>query len=216
MPNKFKKFLCTLLIRALSLITPTSATEEAAEPLHTASPHVALHPSPTPPTCWERGLATLPDWYNPCLGPIVTNIKHFDLDPYWVNNRSASFQEIYNEIEPCCAVGLSIGNICHPGKFVREARKLCIITRTQGEVEHRYDPFSNWCNNLCLLGGVATAVAGGSIIDTNLLLGCQLLSSGMGCCVISSGCLAFWCCLAKIHYGPASGGCLDYLRSTPE
>ncbi len=73
-----------------------------------------------PPTFWQTSLDSLPDWYHPCFGPIVTNIKHFDLDPYWVNNRSAVFQEIYGELEPLCS--LSIGGICHPGRIPRELR----------------------------------------------------------------------------------------------
>jgi hypothetical protein len=212
----YKKFLCMLFIGALSLITPTSATEEAAEPLHTgsgASPHVALHPAP--PTCWERGLASLPEWYNPCLGPVVTNIKYFDLDPYWVNSRSPVFQEVYGELEP-----LTPG-ICRQGKILRNLRKLCIVSRTVEGVEQRYDPFSNWCDNVGCIACCTLVPAGlGMLLSAPTIVvakaGLLLTIIGGSWCCLGTCSTAMKCCLAKIHYGPPSGGCLDYLRSTPE
>jgi hypothetical protein len=212
----YKKFICTLFIGALSFGTPTSATDETSEPLHTTSPTVAL----THSTCWERGLDSLPDWYHPCFGPVVTNIKYFDLDPYWVEHRSPVFQEIYTELEPFCS--LPPGGICHPGRLWREARKLCIVSRTIDGREQRYNPFSNWCDNV----GIATCL-------TVVPAGFGMYYLGAPASIVP--CIGYWgatvggiygglsiastavkCGLSKINYNPPTGGYLDYLRSTPE
>jgi hypothetical protein len=213
--NNCTNFLCTLLI-ALSVGTPTNAMDETSEPLHTTPPPAPLASH----TCWQTGLDSLPDWYHPCFGPAITNIKYFDLDPYWVNSRSPVFQEIYTELEPLCS--LTPGGICHPGRIPRELRKLCIVSRTVDGREQRYNPFSNWCDNVgmamcCTVVPAGLAMiygSGGAIIPIEVGLYLTIIG-GSWCCV---GCCstAVKCGLSKIHYDPPRRGLLGYIRSTPE
>ncbi len=108
-------------------------------------------PRTTPPTCMEP----FPAWYNPLLGPAVTDIRCLDLNPYWVNNRSASFQEVYLALEPLCITG-----VCLRGRLLREARKLCIVSRIHDGREDRYDPLANWCSHLGSLACLTMVPAG--------------------------------------------------------
>jgi hypothetical protein len=171
------------------------------------------HLVPTPPPGWERCLETLPPWYHPYYGPIVTNIKHFDLDPYWVDRRSPVFQEIYTELEPFC--DLSPSGICHPGRIPRELRKLCIVSRTYDGVEQRYNPCSNWCDNAGCIACLTIVPAGACVISSNPIVGQSLIGIGGSWCLAGSCATAVKCCLAKINYGPPPRGFLGYLRSTP-
>ncbi len=205
----YKKFLCALFIGVLGFVTPISAMEDGSEPLTRAGTSPTM--PHTPPTLGKRCLDTLPDWYHPCFGPVVTNIKYFDLDPYWVNSRNDVFKEIYEELESCC----SPSSICHPGRIPRELRKLCIVSRTHDEGEQRYNPFSNWCDNLGCAACLTMVPTGYAIMGVNLFASGLLMIIGGCWCCIGTGSIAMKCCLAKIHYNPPTGGCLDYIRSTP-
>ncbi len=205
--NMNKNFCYKLSICMISFCignTYINAAEEAYEPLQPTSG--AARPRTTPPTCMERCVDSFPAWYHPCWGPIVTNIKYLDLDPYWVNNRSANFQEVYREVEPLCP---SIGS---GGRMIREARKLCILSRAHDEREDRYDPLSNWCSNFGWLACLTMMPAGLWICASNPILGEALIEAGGGSGLVGS-CNVVWCALAKIHYDPPRPGLLGYIRS---
>ncbi len=203
----YKKLRHTLIIGIFSFCignTYINAAEEAYEPLQPTSG--AARPRTTPPTCMERCVDSFPAWYNPLCGPVVTNIKYLDLDPYWVNNRSATFQEVYREVEPLCP---SIGS---GGRIIREARKLCIVSRVHDGREDRYDPLANCCGNIGWFACLAMVPAGLWVYSSNPILGEALMEAGGGCTLLGS-CNVVWCALAKIHYDPPRPGLLGYIRS---
>lgn len=199
-----KKLLIGLFVLTSS-INPTTP-EEASQPLQQSltrtTTQVAL-----PHNGVDQCLKCFPNWYHPCLGPIVTNIKYFDCDPYWVENRSPIFREIYTELEPLCLTGLF-----PRGRILREIHKLCIVRDTFNGREDRYDPISNWCANFGWLACM-TMVPTGLGIGADTVTGGVLILTGSSWCITGCCLTAAWCALAKIHYEPRRPGILGYLRS---
>src|ERR1700733_3393335 len=97
------KFKAALFIGLLSCSISNASTytgtavmdmEEDGDPLDTtirAPIRSTVHPVVEVANRWNCGLDCCPAWYHPCLGPIVTNISSFDLDPYWVDSRTPQF-----------------------------------------------------------------------------------------------------------------------------
>lgn len=198
-----KKFYNKLLIGLLSLgmgnMAINATSDEAYEPLQSPS-RTATQPATTHPTCVDRCINCLPAWYHPCFGPIVTNIKYLDCDPYWVDQRGALFQEIYRELEP---FGRCVPRLIH---------KLWIVSRNHDGREDRYDPLLNWCANLgwiaCLTMVPIGLDMGAESITGGVLIGTSGTWCIAGCCTTAA-----WYALVKIHYDPPRPGILGYLRS---
>jgi len=174
------------LLGIMTIFTSLHAMDETT-PLDRSTPTKVQQVQASSNQCCGCG-PQLPDWFDSCFGPVVTNIKTGQMDPYWVNSMSPLFQEIYEN-----------GMEDTHKSIIRAITKPCIFTRTLHGREERYNPILHWGALGAIPVGLAIAIPT-ALVSPDLGIAEYLIGGGsaIGCVGCLRSILAPIC--AKINY----------------